>query len=840
MKKRLISIAIVVSLVLSYIVLSKILSTGKTVDYGIADGDIMFSGNNDITDTLADQGLTVAENEYFIMQITDRADIRIIHKPTGRVWNSVPGEDYGNSKYSSSLILSYFSDKSTKSVLYSSKDSVNKKQFKVYSADAGVVVEYIFGEMTSENLYPEVISEKSMKKLLKRMNEEDAEYFLRRYTFYSLSNYTDADQEYLLQKYPRLKDENLYALTDNNIQRTGKRMNSILESIGYTASDRDADNYGYGSKRENPLTFKVAIAYKLTERGFKVTLDLEDLAFYKEYPVDSLQLLPYFDCFTKGETGYFVLPSGSGAIAEVTVADNTKEQNISLPVYGDNYAVTKQLNDYTHQCVFPVFGQYKNSSGYLCIINNGAEQATVNSEKNSYYSSSYTSFQIIDTELYTSSQSIMWLPNREVSIDNNIELEYVLLSGVNENNAYSQMANIYRNYLAENGTLTKNSFSSVPFVPEFVNTINYNTMSLGFIPTNKEFSMTSFENLTGIVKDFGKYIDSSAMNVLITGWNKGGLNKSEFNKINYSSAAGGKKRFNSMINTLESEKINYYIDCNFTTFSPYKFDNYNSMKNSVRGINNSVIKLNKLDAKTFKYKPTGMQLISSELYKELWETYSNLPVGGIGVNQLSTFLYGNYSNGKSVTRSDSVSSVTGVLSKIKSSGRSVLGDGGNLYALKHLDIINNLPVNSSQSNYFDRDIPFVQMVLHGFTAYVSPPLNGVSDKETMLLKLIETGSGLHYKITDNIYNNLFDTDFSYLYNTQFSVIKDDIRYLYEKLNTALTGLGNKTIIAHEYVARNVVCVTYEDGTKIYVNYSNHAFNIGSIAVQPKSYYRINA
>ena len=57
------------------------------------------------------------------------------------------------------------------------------------------------------------------------------------------------------------------------------------------------------------------------------------------------------------------------------------------------------------------------------------------------------------------------------------------------------------------------------------------------------------------------------------------------------------------------------------------------------------------------------------------------------------------------------------------------------------------------------------------------------------------------------------------------------------MSEALRGLESKAMVRHEALTGKVSCVTYEDGTKIYVNYGDSDYTDGGLTVEARSYVR---
>ena len=214
MKRKLIVWGITLAVLAAGCGIFLLLPSGGGAVYGIKSGTVIFSeSEKDITQgVVSATEYKAAENSAFELLLNSRGDIYVRHKQSGRVWSAVP-QNAADAKHKSSLNIEYY-DNNAPVTLYSSNSSADKKQFRVYSAENGVNIEYIFGEMQEAYIYPEQISEKRMKKLLSEMSGDDAAFIDRRYTLYSIELTEGADRDYLLNQYPRLKNENLYVLTD--------------------------------------------------------------------------------------------------------------------------------------------------------------------------------------------------------------------------------------------------------------------------------------------------------------------------------------------------------------------------------------------------------------------------------------------------------------------------------------------------------------------------------------------------------------------------------------------------------------------------------------------------
>ena len=843
MKRRIISVVLVVAIVLGYIGLSRILSDGKKVDYGFSKKDMVFSeGADEITETVISSGqYTLKENANYKLEISGKSDIQIVSKTTDKVWKAVPDNNFGNSKYSSSLVLTYFVDEKTQKTVYSSQDAVEKNQYKIFKTKNGARVEYIFGEMSSIYIYPDIISKERLDGFLEKVDPDDSEYILRRYQLYVLDEYEKKEKDYLLSLYPRLKDEDIYVLNDISTPYMKKKVNDIFISAGYTEKDKNMDNGNFEGESKKPQSFKISVEYQLTDKGFKALLDLDNCAFYNEYPIASIQILPYFDAYGKGEEGYFVIPSGSGALTYIN-STKKKEEKIEIPVYGKNLSIYPQNDIVDNNCSFPMFGAYKDNSAYICSFNNCGEQTSIDAETGSLLSAIHPTYSIIDSQVSSlKSEAIIWFSAGALSTDV-IEANYHLIDKAEYATAYSEMANIYRDMLISQGLLVKNDISgNIPMIANIVNTVNYDTMNLGCFPANKEFALTTFDESYKISEELSNLTGASDLKVLLSGWNYKGVGAQKFKKVTFSKIAGGQKGLEKLQKSLSQKGIESFLDMEFNFVKPKSNNGFNSGSQAVRDINNAVVNVEEFDPKLNAFKKTSKQLVSSLQFNKVFDRLENNELfqnSGIGVNQFTQLLYGDYANGEVCGRGKTMSIVSDNLQKLSKNKIAVIGAGANIYALKYLKILSSVPLYSNNDNFFDKDIPFVQMVLHGYIDYTSTAINDLTASEDTLLKLVETGSGLNYRLTMNTFSDIFETDCSYLYNTEFENNKQSIGKYYEKISKILADLNDQRMVSHKYLTDTVVKVSYENGDSVIINYGNKSYKYKGKLCKAKDCLRI--
>ena len=146
----------------------------------------------------------------------------------------------------------------------------------------------------------------------------------------------------------------------------------------------------------------------------------------------------------------------------------------------------------------------------------------------------------------------------------------------------------------------------------------------------------------------------------------------------------------------------------------------------------------------------------------------------------------------------------------------------------------NAPGSSNGYSLFDEEVPFYQMVIHGYLSYAGEPLNYANSIEDEILRMIETGTmpGFEWMYQPNYV--LHDVDSTYV-AVSYREWLDEAVSLYKKVVGALSGVAGQRIVSHAEAAPDVYRTGYEDGTAIYTNYGSAPITVGGVTVAAKDY-----
>ena len=128
------------------------------------------------------------------------------------------------------------------------------------------------------------------------------------------------------------------------------------------------------------------------------------------------------------------------------------------------------------------------------------------------------------------------------------------------------------------------------------------------------------------------------------------------------------------------------------------------------------------------------------------------------------------------------------------------------------------------------------MVIHGYKHYAGAPINTGGDTERTYLESIESGANLYYSFYTTDKEVLKETRVGTLiYPTYIGASYETIEEQYQTFSELFAGLQTQTIVSHERVADQVFVTTYEDGTKIAVNYNEKAIEVKGQDIPAKGF-----
>ena len=580
----------------------------------------------------------------------------------------------------------------------------------------------------------------------------------------------------------------------------------------------------------------IPVNYVLTDNGMYAEIETKNIKDNGKYKLTAINLLPAFAAGGKNDDGYCLIPDGSGALISY---NNGKEiaSSYNKMVYGEERCVEKSTETGRDEAIYlPVFGICNNGESILAVIESGAANASItafNANSGCEYTSVSSRFNI--RELVQKTMFADTTNRRNIStladltaMQENYKVSYFADMG---EGGYSAMAARYRDYLIENGKLKK--------VTDYSSGININIY--GLMQTQKQFLGINYKKDIALstIKDIGKITKGYSgliSDVNYIGWQKGGSITAEpFKNIKFSGVAGKKSDWEDAQKALYSEaaRLNLYIDVLKYKKSASKYavkDIYNSKIMSKKYLRSVYSEDKRFDE--FYY-------INPFYVNDLTNKYASFAkksdIKSVTVSGITNNCYSSHSDKKEFLRSDFPECVSESLKKFVSDGINVNAVGASEYTFKYVSKIFEAPMTSGSNTVFDIDVPFYQMVLHGYIPLTTGAIYQESEPDIAFLKAVETGTEPLYSMIYKDSSVLIGSEYEELYSSNYKLLKDEITEKNSRYCVVLEKISSAEIKSHCYEKSGVSHTEYENGIQIYVNYNDSAVTVGDITVPAKDY-----
>lgn len=590
------------------------------------------------------------------------------------------------------------------------------------------------------------------------------------------------------------------------------------------------DGFEFCYEFEEGISVKMQIC--LDETGFYALIPEDGITESTDARLVSIDILPSFGSRYAQEDAYFVYPDGNGALYYCDTA-NLNGTTYSASVYGTkdwNLDTDAELQENgTKNIICPYFGSTDGNTAMLGYIVSGAETSRiVFSQGNQILSLNrlYASRDYRQMLLQKTEQGEQEVYEKERNSDSWC-VKYILLEGKSAD--YSGMASSLRELMKEIKVLPESGAKTAQ--TGMMLDILLATQKESIIG-NSETTLTSFNEAENILKSLEK-AGISAYNANLLGWQKGGY--SVYPKTNKPSAhLGSKGDLKSLLSLDNGETVHIMLQTDYLYAATG--GNFSKQRDIVYSFKSQAASDG--EKELFLLNPF-IQL--TELISDL-KSYSKLGAKSVAFDSLSNRLAADYSKNRRVSYSQAAEAYASMIMHSKNNGNYTAVQGGSAYLLYNADMIYDLYDDDSNTLIFDKEIPFLQLVLHGVLPYsCETPGNMASDFEALKLKWIEYGSMPYFLVTEAASNAFEDTQIKDVFSSSFAEWQDIIVDCYKEFNSeSLNKLSKETIISHEYISDDTVKVVYESGDMILINYGNAEIEIYGTKIAAKSYSVVTA
>ena len=589
--------------------------------------------------------------------------------------------------------------------------------------------------------------------------------------------------------------------------------------------------------------FKIPVHYELDDKGLYVYVDSKDINEPDTNSIDGkvltkIAFAPNFGAQAPAEidgtpiNGYMIVPDGSGAVINY----NNGKSNYApyeQTVYGRDYTpVPLSAPRVIQQAYMPVAATVKGQNGLVLVASDGdsyvAAKAQVTGQNKQAFNTVYFSFTVRSTDqFYMSGDSTNRLTVYEKGDikTERLGVRYYPVTGENGTDVnYADCAAVYRDYLIQyKGLEKKTEANKTPLYVDLYGGVLKQTSILG-LPFDLKTEITGFKQAGEIVDKLKeKSVDDMIVNY--NDWTNKAITNKISTKADASGTLGGQKEFKSF---LETEGVKVYPTLNNNQMDSSSWG-YMTLTSTAIRISNAYSRQSKYSY-AFGVAEAGVSpaLLSpakySQVFDEMISSYKDEGVENIGFGDFSYKLSSDFSSKNTSVRDKTMQTLIEGYEKAKGDMSGIITSSANAYVIPYTDHITNVPVYSSGFNITDYDIPFYQMVIHGYVPYAGKPINASSNSDEMFMLSLAAGSNIHYDMVYEDASVLQDTEYDDLYYANYEGWVPHAAEEYSLTKQILSGVSNMTIKKYERSADgSELKTTYTDGSKdvtVRVNMTN--------------------
>jgi hypothetical protein len=591
---------------------------------------------------------------------------------------------------------------------------------------------------------------------------------------------------------------------------------------------------------DNGFFITIPVEYTLESNYLKVRVDTKQIKEdYGDKILSKLSFMRAFGAAGVNDEGYFVIPDGSGALIEF---NNGKTVNpaYSGTIYGtDITKVPITAANMTRTVSLPMYGIVKNGAGVMAVIDKGDAQATINSyvsglNNKVYYNACYFDFLTRSKDDFTisgtqsDSNSLTVFEQYGIKIPE-IEVRYYPVSDT-EGVDFVDIAAKYREYLQTEKAATGNAAVSDSTIPLFIDLYGgiIKQESILGLPVRRSYSVTDYEQAKNILERVG---NAGVHNMVVTYDNFTAASIKEQVAANGKPASilGGKSDFKALTDYAKGAGIKLYPSVSNVTFRTG--GGYNTITDTAVRITGQFSRqiifdlAHKIPNQYYDALSLLSPLAFDRVFTSLTKSYTELGYGNIAIGDTANTIYGDYGR-KYAGREMAKGIITAGYEKFTAAGLSVLANDANGYVIPYADYITNIPLESSGFDIFNRDIPFYQIAMFGFTPVSTTGVNGEARMGDAILKAVSSGTGLSFDMMGATAVDVKDTTYDNLYYANAENWIDIAASAWMFQNEVLNGLTGTTITGYD-VEGEIITTEFSDGTTIVTNLPERTITRGA-------------
>ncbi|WFR60071.1 DUF5696 domain-containing protein [Anaerocolumna sp. AGMB13025] len=775
---------------------------------------------------------------------------QLLNKVNNSVWDSNPFDgakdttaNAQNIKYlQSTFIIEYTNETGITTILDNFSYSIQKKFYTIEHGDDYIRVNYTVGDVQKAYLLPEAAPESRMKEFTDKMDSSSQKKINTYYRKIDINNLRATDDPgKLLAAYPDLEKENVFVLREGTQEYLKKNIEKLFEKAGYTREDYEVDAARYsGTNTTEKPYFNISVEYRLEDGDLVVSLPFESMEWKKNYPLTKVKVLPYLGAGSTEDEGFILVPEGNGGI--INFNNGKKTQNSYFTeIYGIDSAVPRDSLISENRTSLPVFGIARNGSSMLCMLEDYQTLASIEADV-SGRNHNYNYADVSYTTIHYASLNVSAKTDKSVIVyeaqkpEGDIRQRYRFLT----TDSYSDMAAAYRDYLIKkHPELTKKEEIGIPVNITLIGAVDQIKQRLGY-PVSVPVALTDYKEATQILQQL-KTSGMKNLSLRYNGWMNGGIKQTIPEPVKALKVLGSKGDFQSFLKAATELNVPVYLEGMASyAYDNGLFDNFSPNRQGAKFASREVAKLYDFSPVYFglEDEKDPYYLLKPQLTARYMRTIGDYAANykiNVAFSDIGFRLNADYNPKNLTTREKSMKLQIDALANIAAKGTKIMVNGGNAYTLPYASFISDMDLTGEQYQIIDYMVPFYAIALHGLIDYTGSSLNLSGDYQQLLLKSAEYGAGLSFTFMKEAATKLQNSNYTYLFGADYDRWKENAMSIYQRYEKELGFCFNQYITKHQPLAEGVYITTYEDGTRVYVNYNNTEYTDGTIKVPARDY-----
>ncbi|MBE5794195.1 MAG: hypothetical protein E7323_05895 [Clostridiales bacterium] len=800
-----------------------------------------------------DETPLILENDALLFEMDPTTThFKVTEKATGREWLSNPADadsdpiaKAANKEMLMSTLSLTHATAAGIADMNNYKYSIENGTYSIEVQEDGAIrVNYAIGKIEKIYMIPTAITKERFDVFKAEMKKSTQKKLTSNYTLYEPEKLdSKKNKDEIIAMYPEVLNQALYILKSDTSENNKAKIEGYWAEVGYTADDYAIDQQLVaGAKDNSGAVFNVSMVYRLDGSDLVLEIPYDSIRYKEEYPITFVTPLPMFGAAGTEDEGFMFVPEGGGALINFNNG-KLNQNSYYANMYGWDYATRRNEVINETRNTFPVFGMAKNGGSFICIMEGATSYGGVMADISGRYNS-YNwlcgKYNVLHSDQYNVSSKtaqLVFMYEQDIP-DDCIVQRYKFI----DSDRYVDMANVYGEYLRQHNPELAASVASeqMPVSVEMVGAIDKTMVKFG-LPIDSVVATTTFEQAQQII---GELDEGGIQNLSVrySGWANRGLTQRVLTDVKVIKQLGGEAGMKNLISFAKDHNANVYFDgVNCFAYDSGIFQGFIGFSDAARYTTREQVKIYPYDIITYLESDwlDPYYLTTPSYAKEnasnLIDKLSELGAQGVAFRDIGYMLSADYNPKKLVTREEAKVIHQETMKEAKAAGQNVIIRMGNDYALPYADLITDMDLNGSSYAILDRNVPFYQIALHGLKDYTGEPINLASDTVEQFLQCVEYGAGLNYTFMAEDTKILQDTLHSGFYAAHYDSWKDSAIETINRYQTDMNGLNQQKIVDHEMRDSGVAVTTYEDGTKVYVNYSERLRRVDGVNIPARDY-----